>query len=420
MKDVYIIGVDTLRFGKYLDKTHVQLAEETLNGVLADARLSIKDIQSVHFSNCLWGYDKNQQLIRGHIAMRHCKMDKIPITNHEAGCTSGSLAFYSAWKDILTGIFDCTMAIGIDKLHMEDKAKTMAAFLTGVDVANSEEHFRKWREVIKDTKVKIPEGLQPAQRSVFMDMYAYAALWHMDRYGTTQEQIAVIAAKNHHSGSLNPKAQYQFDMTVEQVLNDYMVSYPLTRSMCAPMGDGAAAAVLCSKEYFDQLPEDVQKRAVKIRASVYVSGRDYEANELSDDIRPLGASVEAAKLVYKMAGLGPKDIHVAEVHDATAFGELSQYENLGFCPVGEGGIFAASGATKLGGSLPVNPSGGLISRGHPIGASGLAMLHELVTQLRGQAGQRQVPNAKIALLENGGGNVGFDEAGCVVSILEAR
>jgi acetyl-CoA acetyltransferase len=195
-------------------------------------------------------------------------------------------------------------------------------------------------------------------------------------------------------------------MTVDEVLKDRDVSYPLTRAMCAPIGDGAAAAIVCSEKFLKEHPNG---RAVRIRASVMKSGRLNGINDISR---------RSAKAAYDMAGIGPEDINLAEVHDATVFGEIIQCEQLGFCPEGEGGIFAESGATALGGKLPINPSGGLISRGHPIGASGLAQIYELVTQLRGEAGKRQVADHRMALAENGGGFLGMGEASMAIHVLE--
>lgn len=218
----------------------------------------------------------------------------------------------------------------------------------------------------------------------------------------------MIAAKNHYHGSLNPLAQYHRDMSVEEVLEDVLVAYPLTRSMCAPVGDGAAAALLCSERALRRFPH---ARPVRILASVLASG-----SLPNSGLEPIGKRL--SKVAYEMAGLGPEDVDVAEVHDATAFGELLQYEELGFCAEGEGGPFAESGATRLGGKLPVNTSGGLECRGHPIGASGIAQVHELVVQLRGDTGTRQVEGARIALAENGGGFIGAGEAAMCIHILE--
>lgn len=410
MRDTFIIGVDTLRFGKYLDKTHQELVKMTLFPALEDAGIQLSDIQSVQFANSLWGYSHGQCGIRGHLAMRYCGMEKTPITNIEAACSGGALALHGAWKDIQTGLFDCTLAIGVEKLRMEDKQKSLAAFDVFLDIAHKKEHFENRLKVLDTLTVEIPRE-EGAERSPFMDLYGLNGLIHMDMYGTTQRQFAAVAAKSHHFGSLNPRAQYQFDMTIDDVMNDYLVAYPLTRAMCSPVGDGAACAIVCSDDFLKKMPANVQKRAVKIRASVYMSGRERELKERS-------TCVEAAVKAYDMAKLKPADIDVAEVHDASAPGEIFHYENLGFCPVGEGGKFAETGETGLGGLIPVNPSGGLISRGHPISASGLAQIYELVTQLRGEAGARQTRNARIALAENGGGSVQNEEAAFAIHIFE--
>jgi acetyl-CoA acetyltransferase len=244
-----------------------------------------------------------------------------------------------------------------------------------------------------------------------MDTYAMQAAWHMRHHGTTREQIAFGASKNHAMGALNPKAQYRFELTPEQVLADREVSWPLTRSMCSPIGDGAAAALLCSAQVLAELPAAVRERAVRVRASA-LSGGKYRA------LDEPGLSQVAARKAYAAAGIGPQDVDVAEVHDATSFCEIYQSEMLGFCDIGQGGPFVGSGATALGGRMPINLSGGLVSKGHPVGATGLSMVYELVQQLRGECGARQVPGADIALAENGGGVIGFDEAACCVTVLQ--
>ena len=234
------------------------------------------------------------------------------------------------------------------------------------------------------------------------------AKWHMSRFGTTQRQLAAICAKNHWHGSLNPMAQYQQDMTVADVLADKPIAYPLTRAMCAPVGDGAAAAIVCSEAYLKRL---AAARPIRILASVLGSGtdRDLDGEDIGERL---------AKQAYDAAAVGPQDIDLAELHDATSYGELHQTEAMGFCPLGEGGPWAESGATKLGGKQPVNTSGGLECRGHPIGASGLAQIYELGVQLRGDAGPRQVEGARLGLAENGGGNIGVEEAAMCIHILE--
>jgi acetyl-CoA acetyltransferase len=233
----------------------------------------------------------------------------------------------------------------------------------------------------------------------------------MDVHGTTQRQIAAAAAKNHNNGALNPLAQYRFTSTIDEVLADREVSYPLTRAMCAPIGDGAAAAVLYSEKAFARLPAEVRDRAVRVAATELTSGVYRAPDEPS-------LSRVAADRAYHKAQISPDTIDVAEVHDATAFGEIYQAEMLRFCEVGEGGPFVASGATAIDGRVAFNTSGGLISKGHPVGASGLSMTHEVVVQLRGEAGERQVDGARRGLVENGGGIMGLEEAACVVTVLE--
>ena len=410
MNNVYIIGVGMIRFGKYADRTVRSMAEETIRLVLNDAGLTPQDIQAVFFSNTFWGMFSNQHSIRGQVILRGMKIDKIPVTNVENACAGGSTALHLAYAGIRAGMYDVAMALGSEKISHPDKNVSLGAYASCMDVENFLQHINMIMEVSKTFKVKIPEGQSaPGEgRSVFMDAYAAAARWHMDRFGSTQHHLAVVCSKNHWHGSLNPLSQYQNPMTVEEILADKPIAYPLTRAMCAPVGDGAAAAVVCSERFLRKLNN---ARAVKILASVLGQGADRGLDETDIGER-------LSKQAYDIAGVGPKDIDTAELHDATAFGELHQTEAMGFCPLGEGGPYAMSGATKLGGAKPINTSGGLECRGHPIGASGLAQIHELVTQLRGEAGVRQVAGARIALAENGGGNIGVEEAAMCIHVLE--
>ncbi len=414
MRDVYVIGVGMTQFAKHLDRSEKHLVAEAVGDTLKDAGVAARQIETAIFSNSAWGWFENQHCIRGQVALRPLGLQGIPITNVENACAGGATAFHLAWQGVAAGMYDCAMAVGMEKLYNQDKIKTFQAYNSGVDVAEIATHFAMWRGVLDDLDLKIQvetdnDGAGKS-RSAFMDVYAGMCRWHMATFGTTQEQLAFIASKNHFHGSLNPKAQFRKDMSVEEILAARPVVYPLTVPMCAPVGDGAAAAVVCSADYLKKLGSS---RAVKIRASVLGSGIDRPIGDLD---RCIGARL--GRRAYEMAGLGPRDIDLAEVHDATAFGEVAQCEVLGFCPSGEGGPFAMSGATRLGGKLPINPSGGLESRGHPVGASGLGQIHELVTQLRHEAGPRQVEGCRIALAENGGGNLGFEEAAMCVHILE--
>ena len=333
MQDVYVIGAHSTQFKKWLDLTNKQLAREALLGVLEDAGWRNGDqIENAYFSNCGMGVLWNQDLVRGHcvfapLVEEGLYPERIPIINVEGACASGSLAFHLAWKDILSGLHDVSLAFGLDKFYHPDAAKLMEAFEHGIDREEKSRLIEEYQTVAAECGRKFE---QLPGHTLFMETYAMQACWHMWKYGTTQKQIAIAASKNHHNGSLNPKAQYQFEVPVEKVLQDYEVSYPFTRSMCAPIGDGAAAAILCSENYLKTLPVSVRDRAVKVKASVISSGKHRPMSEM-------GLSRWAADRAYKLAGIGPGDIDVAEVHDATSFCEIYQAEMLGFCPVGEGG-----------------------------------------------------------------------------------
>jgi acetyl-CoA acetyltransferase len=244
-------------------------------------------------------------------------------------------------------------------------------------------------------------------RSLFMDIYAAWALEHMQRYGTTRAQFAAVSAKNSFHGSLNPKAQFRDRISVEDVLNAREVSWPLTLPMCSPIGDGAAAVVLVSERKARQLG---MGRMIRVEAAQLHSGWDYAAGEETVPER-------CATVLYESAGIGPGDLDCVELHDASAPSEILYYECLGLCAPGEGGQFVEAGHSRLGGRIPVNTSGGLMRKGHPIGATGIAQIVELTEQLRGEAGDRQVVGARIALAENGGGFIGSDAAAMAMTLL---
>ena len=415
MRDVYIIAVGMTHFAKQLDRTEKSLVAEAFEKMMKDVpELKISDIQSAFFSNMAWGFFNMQHSIKGQVALRPLGIEGIPITNVENACASASTALHCAYKDVASGMYECSLAIGMEKMYNEDKAKSFMAFNAGVDVSNINLHMNAIRSIMNGVKLDIPiddGGAGAGQtRSAFMDVYATMLRWYMATFGTTQHQLAMIASKNHYHGSMNPNAQFQKTMTVDEVLQARPVVWPLTVPMCAPVGDGAAAAIVCSGDFLKKLKS---ARPVKIRASVLGSGTNRRHDHMDLDI-----AVRLSLQAYEIAGVGPEDIDVAEVHDATAFGELHQSESLGFCKIGEGGPFAESGATTLGGKIPINTSGGLESRGHPVGASGLGMIHELVTQLRHEAGTRQVDGCSLALGENGGGNIAFEEASMAIHILE--
>lgn len=410
MNKVYIIGLGMIRFNKYPNRDVQDMAHEVTRLALADAGIEKEALNAAFFANTFWGMFSNQHSIRGQVALRSMGIEAIPITNVENACAGASTALHMAYSQIRAGMHEVVLALGAEKISNPNKALSLGAYATCMDVGNFEAHLQMLEKVNKQFTVKIPDDQTPAGegRSVFMDAYAMGARWHMSKYGSTQEQLAAICAKNHWHGSLNPLSQYQQDMSVAQVLADKPVAYPLTRAMCSPVGDGAAATIVCSEAFLKKL---THARPIRIRASVLGTGTDR-------DLDGVDIGERLVEQAYAQAGVGPKDISLAELHDATAYGELHQTEAMGFCPPGEGGIHTLEGHTKLGGKQPVNTSGGLECRGHPIGASGLAQIYEIGLQLRGDAGNRQVSGARLGLAENGGGNIGVEEAAMCIHILE--
>jgi len=415
MKDAYIIGTGCTAFGKRQDDSFKDLTREVYLDVLADAGLENgDDIGFAWFGNCGMG-TFGQRNIRGQVCFTPLVRDglfpeRVGMINVEGGCATASMALNGAWKDILSGQADLSLAIGVEKTFVPGSAtRTQEIFEGGIDQLDPQEWHAYYAQ--RGEEADKPFDPNGGGGTVFMDTYAMQAAWHMKTHGTTQRQIAIAASKNHFHGSMNPKAQYQFECSVEEVLCDREVSFPLTRAMCAPIGDGAAAVLLCSEDFLRAQPKAVQHRAIRVRASTLSGGKYRDPHEPS-------LSRIAARKAYALAGLSPEDIDIVEVHDASAFSEIYQAEMLGFAPDGKGGAYVESGATALGGARPFNLSGGLVSKGHPVGATGLSMIHELGLQLRGEAGPRQAANARIALAENGGGVIGFDEAACSVVILE--
>ncbi len=412
----YVIGVGSTRFKRWPDRGFRDLAGEVSSAALADAGLTRRGepVPAVWFGNCamgVWG----QANIRGQVALADQQREgriapRAPIVNVEGGCATGSLAFRGAMQAVLAGAAPVALAVGVEKVFVpDDPIRTFGVFEHGIDRL----HESEWRTFFDEAGARggVTMALDP-RRILFLDVHALLARHHMACHGTTLEEIAAVASKNHHHGSLNPKAQYRFEISAEEVLADKPVVAPLTRSMCAPVSDGAAAAVVCSAGYLAGCAPEVRERAVAIRACALTGGSWRELDERS-------VTWHASQAAYEMAALRPDEIDFAEVHDATAPCEILHSEDLGFCARGGGGAYAASGATTLGGARPINPSGGLASKGHPLGATGLGMIDEAVTQLRGDAGDRQVAGSpRYGLTHNAGGLVGFDEALCAVTILE--
>lgn len=415
MDDVYVIGTSCTAFGKHPELSFKDLTRQAYLEVLEDAGMSDGGaIAQAWFGNCGMG-TFGQRNIRGQVCFTPMVREglfpeRAPMINVEGGCATASMAFHGAWKDILSGQSELSLAIGVEKTFFPgDASRTQEIFEGGIDQLDPQE----WHAYYKHAGEIAGKPFSPhaAGGTVFMDTYAMQAAYHMKTWGTTREQIAQACSKNHAMGARNTKAQYRFEISPEEVLADREVSWPLTRAMCSPIGDGASAALLCSARMLRSLPRAVQERAVRVKASVLTGGKYRALDEP-------GLSHVAAQRAYASAGIMPSDIDVAEVHDATSFCEIYQAEMLGFCEFGQGGAFVGSGATALGGRVPINLSGGLVSKGHPVGATGLSMIHELSLQLRGEAGDRQSPGAHLALAENGGGVMGFDEAACSVIVLQ--
>ncbi len=407
MRDVYVIGVGHTPFGRFLERSIKSLTGEAVSAALKDGGIEKKILESAFFGNAMQGLVTGQEMIRGQVALRQMGIDGLPVVNCENACATGATAFHLAWQSVSGGQADIVLAVGVEKLNIEDPLKAWAIFDAGMDVEILETLRAQWAEE-SQTQVKAKGSNLP--RSFAMDMYANVCRTHMDAFGTTQEDLAVVASKNHRHSVHNPYAQYRKPLTVEEVLAGRPVVYPLTAPMCAPVSDGGAAAVLCSSDYLKRLKEP---RPVKVLASVLGSGTERPVGFGPDHI-----SARLSKTAYDRAGVGPKDIDVLELHDATSMGELIQLAGLGFCAWDEAAAWTRSGATSLGGRLPVNPSGGLVSKGHPLGATGLGQIAEIVNQLRGGAGKRKVDGARLGMTENGGGFVGVEEAAMVLHIFE--
>ena len=409
MRDVAIIGAGMTDFGKFLDRGMKDLAREAVQGALDSAGIDKSKLETAVVGNATAGLITGQEMIRGQVALRDMGIGGIPIINTENACASSSTAFHVAWTYVASGMYDVALAVGMEKLYHEDKTRSFKAIGSAVDIEWMEQ-MQEAAAAAKEAKAKDQDNPGVAEgagekRSMFMDFYAAFARSHMERYGTTKEQFARIAVKNHYHGSLNPHAQYREVYTLEDILTAPPVAEPLTRLMCSPIGDGAAATVLVSPEIARQMTT----KPVWVKASVLNSGFDRKPGE--DDVTTV-----TAKKAYEQAGVGPEDLNVLEVHDASAPAELVLYEELGLCAEGEGGALIDSKATYFDGPKAVNPSGGLISKGHPIGATGMAQIYEIFSQLRGEAGDRQVKNAKLGLTENGGGMVKGDPAAVSVHI----
>ena len=376
---VYVAGVGMTRFARMPERSFEEIGREAVRNALSDAGVVRADVQEVFCGRALTGRSMGQRVLRD------LGMTGIPITNLENACSSGSTAVREAATAIRAGRCDVALVLGIDQL-----TRLGGGTLPGVET-----------------------DIDPNHGMVNPALYAMRARRYMHETGATRADLAAVAVKAHAGGKHNPYAQYRNEITVEQVLESRMIADPLSLLMCCPTGDGAAAAILMS----ERTAAKAGKQKIRIVASALQSGlykpgfRDMVHSELT---------MRTAKLAYTQAGIEPTDVDVAEIHDAFAIAELMYYEALGFCGEGEAVALLHSGRTRIGGDICVNPSGGLLCRGHPVGATGLAQIAEAVWQLRGDAGARQNEGAKVALTHcTGGGISGLDHGSCAINILVA-
>jgi len=379
MSDVYIVGVDMIKFGRFPDRTVPDLAAEAALLALDDAGLTIKDMQALYCGNLGQASGMVGQRLLAEIGQTG-----IPVTNVANACATGATAFRDGWMAIKAGVYDLVLAVGVEQ---------MGKGLLGGGGAVSTEGL-------------IGSGTMPA-------MFAQIGMEHTRKWGTTFEQFAKVSVKNHHHSTMNPKSMYRVETPLEQVMQSEMISYPNTKLMCSVNVDGSAAAVLASEATVKRL--GLMDRAVKIRTSV-MSSNPFEERQMAMPDFTVATRL-AAKWAYESAGVGPEDLNLVELHDCFATAEIVHYENLGLCADGEAGRMIDEGATALGGRIPVNVSGGLLSKGHPLGATGIANIYEVATHLRGSAGQRQVEGARLGLTHVVGGGPGMGTA-CAIHILE--
>jgi acetyl-CoA acetyltransferase len=379
MSDIYVVGIGMIKFGRFPNRTVPDLAAEAALMALGDAGLTIKEIQALYCGNLGEAGRMVGQRLLGEIGQTG-----IPVTNVANACATGATAFRDGWMAIKAGVCDLVLSVGVEQ---------MGKGLLGAAVGVSTEGL-------------IGSNTMPA-------MFAQIGMEHSRKYGTTFEQFAKVAVKNHHHSTMNPKSMYRVQTPLEEVMKSEMISYPNTKLMCSVNVDGSAAAVIASESAVRRL--GLMDRAVKIRTAVMSSNPFEERQMAMPDFST--ATRVAAKWAYEQAGVGPEDLDLVELHDCFATAELVHYENLGLCAAGEAGSLIDQGVTALGGRVPVNVSGGLLSKGHPLGATGIANIYEVATHLRGAAGARQVEGARLGLTHVVGGGPGMGTA-CAIHILE--
>ena len=409
MREAFIVGIGMTKFGVHADKTTADLGREATQLALDEAGIEAKDLDVAFYANTVQGAIEGQYGMKGQHALRSIGVQGMPLFNVENACAGSSSALNLAFAQVAGGFADIALAVGSEKLHTPDREKRLAAFGQPEDVAQVSAFVEKYSELVSDIQPPPDVVIDPKLRSIFMDAYSVLARLHMKKFGTTWEQIAAISAKNHHHSTMNPLAQYQKDMSVEEILKARVISWPLTLPMCAPVSDGGAAAIVVSKDVLKRFDE---KKAIRILASAVKGGADRPVDDLEHS-----CCRRAANAAFDQAGIARSDISVAEVHDASSYAEIAQVEMVGLCDFGEGGPLAEQGAFSLGGRIPTNVSGGLESKGHPVAATGIGQIYELVQHLRGDAGARQVDGAKYAVASTSGGFMGVEDGATAVTIL---
>ena len=378
MTDAYVVGVDMIKFGRFPEKSVPSIGAESALMALDDCGLGIQDMEALYCGNLGQASGMVGQRI-----LQQIGQTGITVVNVSNACATGATAFREAWASVKAGLYDIVIAVGVEQMGK--------GLLGGAGGATG---------IPKEGL--LGSGTMPA-------VFAEAGMEHARKYGTTFEQFAKVSVKNHHHSTMNPKAMYQIETPLETVMNAEMISYPNTKLMCSVNVDGSAAAVIASESKAKEL--GLMGRAVKVRASVMTSDRWQERDLVMPDVNT--CTREAAAKAYEMAGLGPDDIDLVELHDCFATAEILHYENLGLCGDGEAGRMIDEGEVALGGRIPVNVSGGLLSKGHPLGATGIANIYEVSTHLRGEAGERQVEGARIGMTHV----IGLGSA-CGIHILE--
>jgi acetyl-CoA acetyltransferase len=376
MNDVYVLGIDMMKFGRFPEQTVPQLGARAALMALDDAGVTIQQVQAVYCSNL-----GQANGMVGQRMMREIGQTGVPVVNVTNACASGATAFREAWMTIKAGMYDVVLAVGVEQMG---RGLLGGGGSSGIS-----------------TEGLLGSGTMPA-------VFAEAGMEHSRKYGTTFQQFAKVSVKNHHHATMNPKAMYRQETPLDMVMSAEMIAYPNTKLMCSVNVDGAAAAVLVSERKAKELG---MKRAVRVKASVLTSDPWQERDLVMADVNTCTRT--AARQAYEMAGVGPNDIDLIELHDCFATAELLHYENLELCADGEAGKLIDAGETALGGRIPVNVSGGLLSKGHPLGATGIANIYEISTHLRAEAGERQVDGARLGLTHV----LGLGSA-CAVHILE--